>query len=450
MDDMLYDLPDGFHRTERLAALLSGEARLRRMLDVEVALARAEARVGLITPEAADDIAAAAARVVADIPSMARASALGGVITLPVVAALREAASDRAAKVVHLGATSQDIIDTAVVLQVRDALQVLQEDLDGAAHAVARLAEDHRATPMAGRTLLQQAVPVTFGLKAAGWLSSLTQLRRNLEQVRSEVLVLQFGGAAGTLASLGDAGLAVTDALGEELDLAVPALPWHGDRTRIGLLAGWLATSSGALSKIANDLILLMQHEVGEAYESSGDGKGRSSAMPHKRNPVETLAIRMSGHLARGRTSTLFTAMEQEHERAVGGWQAEWTALPDAIHLVGSMLERTRSTFIGLRVDPERMRENLESTLGLPLAEALSMALGRELGAPSAYRIVSALTEQASASRQHLREVASRDEQVLAVMTPAEIERTLAPEAWLGSSDAYIDRALEAWHHADR
>jgi 3-carboxy-cis,cis-muconate cycloisomerase len=443
--DMLHDLPDAFHRTERLTAVLAGDARVRRMLDVEVALARAEARVGLITDADAVAIAEGAARVSPDIPAMARASALGGVITLPVVAALREATDAPAADHVHLGATSQDIIDTALVLQLRDALVILREDLEGAATEAARLAAEYRTTPMAGRTLLQQAVPITFGLKSAGWLGGLTQLRRDLDHVSEQVLVLQFGGAAGTLASLGEHGLAVTDALGDELGLPVPPLPWHGDRTRIGGLVGWLATASGFLSKIANDLILLMQHEVGEVLEAGGEGKGRSSAMPQKRNPVETLAIRMSGQLARGRTTTLFASMEQEHERAVGGWQTEWTALPDAVHLVGSMLERTRSTLGGLQVDVARMHANLEATLGLPMAEALATALGRELGAPAAYRLVSSLTERVSREQRHLREVAHDDPQVQAVLTVEEVDRALAPDGWLGCADTFIERALTAW-----
>jgi 3-carboxy-cis,cis-muconate cycloisomerase len=448
--DMLYDLPDAFHRTERLAAVLAGDARVRRMLDVEVALARAEARVGLITDQDAAAIAEGAARVSPDIPAMARASAVGGVITLPVVAALREATDGPAVDRIHLGATSQDIVDTALVLQLRDALAILREDLEGAASEAARLAADHRTTPMAGRTLLQQAVPITFGLKAAGWLGGLTRLRRDLDHVSEQVLVLQFGGAAGTLASLGGRGLEVSEALGEELGLPVPPLPWHGDRTRIGALAGWLATASGFLSKIANDLILLMQHEVGEVHEATGEGKGRSSAMPHKRNPVETLAIRASGQLARGRATTLFASMEQEHERAVGGWQAEWTALPDAVHLVGSMLERMRSTLGGLQVDEARMRANLEATLGLPMAESLATALARELGGPAAYQLVSSLTDQASRDRQHLREVAREDPDVLEVLSAEEVDRALAPDGWLGCADSFIERALSAWREADR
>lgn len=446
MDDMLYDLPDAMHRTDRLAAVLSGEARLRRMLDVEVALAHAEAELGLVGTDVAAEIERGAARVTPSIAQMSRDGALGGIFTLPVVAALREAVTDEAAKVVHLGATSQDVIDTATVLQLRDALAVISEDLQGAGDAAARLAQTHRDTPMAGRTLLQQAVPVTFGLKAAGWLGGLTTLRGALAAERDRLAVLQFGGAAGTLASFGERGIELSERLAARLELALPPQPWHSDRTRIGLLAGWLGTASGQLSKIANDVILLMQHEVGEAAEAQDAGKGRSSAMPHKRNPVETLSVRIAGELARGRVTTLFAAMEQEHERAVGGWQTEWTALPDAVHLVGGQVARTRSTLERLTVDTERMRRNLDATLGLPLAEGLSSALTTVIGAPSAYRLVSELTEQAAGTGRHLREVAAEDARVLEVLRPEQVDAALAPEGWLGSAGAFVDRAVAAWN----
>lgn len=443
--DELRDLPDAMHTTPELSHIFSGVSRVRRMLDVEVALARAQARAGVIEPGIADRIAAAAADLHVDVPTLSEASAVAGAIALPVVAALRDRVDDEARRAVHLGATSQDIIDTATILQVRAALPVLLRDLVAAGDACAHLAEDHRLTPMVGRTLLQQAVPVTFGLKAAGWLAGIERQLVATERLADDVLCLQFGGAAGTLASLGDDGLTVMELLGEELGLTVPPLPWHGERSRIGHLAGTLATTSGTLAKIATDVVLLMQNEVAEVSEGSAAGKGKSSTMPNKTNPVETMAILASDRLAQAQAGTLLAALPQEHERAIGPWQAEWTALPACMRLVGSVIARTAVTLRDLRVDTTRMRRNLDADGGFPMAESLATELTPTLGKPDAYRIIADLCATALADGRHLREVATTDPRVTAVLAVDRIDAVLQPEAYLGQSGAFVDRSLAAF-----
>ena len=446
----LRDLPDAMHTTPELAPILSGTGRVRRMLDVEVALARAEARAGIITPAVAEEIASAAARIEPDVPRLSDASAVAGAIALPVVAALRDAVGDEARRAVHLGATSQDIIDTATVLQVRDALQVMERDLADAGDAAATLARAHRDTPMIGRTLLQQAVPVTFGLKAAGWLGGITRQLDAFARLRRDALCLQFGGAAGTLASLGDQGIEVMELLGEELELPVPPAPWHGERSRIGEIAGTLATTSGVMAKIATDVVLLMQNEVAEVAEGGGEGKGKSSTMPNKTNPVETMAVLASDRLAQAQAGVLLAALPQQHERAIGPWQAEWTAVPTCCRLVGAAVARTRVTLAELEVDAERMAANLEASQGFPLAESLATALTPELGKPNAYRLLADLCERAHANGQHLREAALTDERVRAVLSEEAVVGVLTPSAYLGASGRLVDRSLAAFEQRRR
>lgn len=438
----LRDLPDAMHTTPELAEVLSGRGRVRRMLEVEAALARAEAEVGVISHAIADEIAAATARISPDIPMLSQASAVAGAIALPVVSALRDQVSHEARRAIHLGATSQDIIDTATVLQIRDATAIMRHDLVAAGEAAAELAREHRLTPMLGRTLLQQAVPITFGLKAAGWLSGITRQLRAFDHLHEEVLALQFGGAAGTLASLGDDGIRVMERLGEQLGLPVPPMPWHGERSRIGSLAGALATTSGVMAKVATDVVLMMQNEVGEVAEDAAEGKGESSTMPNKANPVETMAVLASDRLAQAQASALLAAMPQEHERAIGPWQAEWSALPACCRLVGSSISRIRATLVGLQVDPARMAVNLEASGGFPLAESLATALTPALGKPEAHRLVAELCARASDEGQHLRDVALQDTSVTSVIDGDVIRRSLDPASYLGSAPTFVDRAL--------
>jgi 3-carboxy-cis,cis-muconate cycloisomerase len=347
---------------------LSDEAWLGAMLDVERALAGAEARVGVIPAESARAIAEACRAERFDADAIADAGRAPGNPVEPLVRALREAVGSEAAEDVHRGATSQDILDTAAMLVSRRALDLILETLAAVAGECARLAEAHRSTPMAGRTLLQQAVPTTFGLKAAGWLVGVVEARRGLRRVRDERLAVQLGGAAGTLSALGDAGPGVARLLADELELVEPVAPWHTNRVRIAELGAALAVGAGAVAKIGLDVALMSQTEVGEVAEAEG---GRSSAMPHKRNSIGSVLAVACARQVNGHVSVLLAAMPQEHERAAGAWHAEWPAISGALAMTAGAADGVRRALAGLEVDPERMRVNLEPATE-PIAEVRS------------------------------------------------------------------------------
>jgi 3-carboxy-cis,cis-muconate cycloisomerase len=337
-------------------AAVSDEAWLEAMLEVERALAAAEARAGVIPSEAAKAIAGACRAERFDAAALGDAGRAPGNPVEPLVRALRDAVGEEAADDVHRGATSQDILDTAAMLVSRRALDQILETLDAVAGECARLAEDHRSTPVAGRTLLQQAVPTTFGLKAAGWLGGVVEARRGLRRIRDEGLAVQLGGAAGTLAALGEAGPEVARLLADELGLH-EAPPWHTNRARIAELGAALAVAAGAVAKIGLDVALMSQTEIGEVAEAEG---GRSSAMPHKRNSVGSVLAVACARQVNGHVSVLLAAMPQEHERAAGAWHAEWPALSGALAFTAGAADGARRALSGLQVDPERMRANLE------------------------------------------------------------------------------------------
>src|SRR6266699_1823860 len=319
---------DYLFSTPLMSAAFSPEAHVRGMLAFEAALARAEARVGIISQEAADAIAAKCRVELYDIVALYREAAVAGTPAIPLVRMLSAQVEGNAQKFVHWGATSQDAIDTALMLSMRDGIDLLAAGLLDVCAACAALAEQYRHTLMVGRTLLQQALPITFGLKAARWLALAVRQVRELREHRDRALVVQLGGAAGTLASLGSNGLRVVELLSAELGLAAPDLPWHTERDRIAGIAGTLGIVAGAMAKIAGDVVLLAQTEVGEASEGAAPGKGGSSAMPQKHNPVDATFAIASARLAIGVVPVILSAMAQEHERAVGGWQAEWEAVP--------------------------------------------------------------------------------------------------------------------------
>jgi 3-carboxy-cis,cis-muconate cycloisomerase len=342
---------------EAVAATTSGEAWLAAMLDVEGALATAEAEAGLVPAAAAKAIQAACDPGDFDIDRLSAEGRASANPVVPLVAELRARVGGDAAEFVHHGATSQDVMDSAAMLVASRALGVIRPELDGVAAACAELAERHRETPMAGRTLLQQALPVTFGLKAAVWLDSLGSARERLDSVS---LAVQLGGPAGTLASLGPGGERVVGLLAARLGLDEPALPWHVSRVRIADLGASLAIVAGALEKIALDVALLSQTEVGEVAEPSGGNRGASSSMPHKRNPAGSVVAIACAHRVRGDAGVLLAAMPQELERAAGVWQSEWGPLSDALALTGGAASAMREVLEGLEVRPDRMRENLE------------------------------------------------------------------------------------------
>lgn len=436
---------DFLFSTPEMSSTFSSEAHVRGMLVFEATLARAEARAGIIPQEAAIGIAASCKVALFDIPTLYREAASAGTPAIPLVRMLTARIEGDAQKYVHWGATSQDAIDTAMMLQMRDGLDLLVEGLLAICAVCAALAEQHRQTLMVGRTLLQQALPITFGLKAARWLALVVRQVHALRACRKQALAVQLGGAAGTLAALGDKGLQVLKLVAEELSLPVPDLPWHAERDRIAEIAAALGIVSGAMAKIAEDVVLLAQTEVGEVSEGTAPGKGGSSAMPQKHNPVDATGAIASARLAIGVVPVILAAMAQEHERAVGGWQAEWSAIPDLFCFTASTVNRVHSAVDGLQVFPERMQANLNLTGGLIMAESLTMALAPHLGRPDAQRIVQATCEQAVKSGVDLRQVVMEHAQVQAVLSPAEIDLAFAPAQYLGSTDAFINRALDAY-----
>jgi 3-carboxy-cis,cis-muconate cycloisomerase len=433
--------------TEEAEAAFSDRARLQGMLDFEAALARAQAKLGVVPDKAGPAIGAKARAELFDLGQLAQATATAGNPAIPMVKRLTALVGEddpEAARFVHWGATSQDAMDTGLVLQLRAFLGPLEADLTRLAAALARLAETHRRTPMVGRTWLQHALPVTFGLKAAGWLDAIQRHRQRLSELKLRLLVVQLGGAAGTLASLGDKGIDVMQALAAELDLAVPALPWHGARDRVAELATFLGLLAGTLGKIARDVALLMQTDVGEAFEPAGEGRGGSSTMPHKRNPVACAAVLAAAVRAPNLVATMLAGMVQEHERGLGGWHAEWETLPELAVLTAGALRWTAETVEGLEVDPARMRANLDVTRGLIMAEAVQMALGARLGRQQAHGLIERASKRAVAEGRHLKDALLAEPEVTAQLSAADLDRLLDPLTYTGTAQMMIDRALAA------
>ena len=438
---------------QRFREATAGRAWLQAMLDAEGALAAAEARTGLIPREAARVIASRCDANLFDPEEIGGEGRAAGNPVPPLVRALTAAVSEvseDAARHVHKGATSQDIIDTAAMLVARRALDLLVAELDGITAACARLAEAYRDTLMAGRTLLQQALPTTFGLKAAGWLVSVLEARRRLLEARSSRLAAQLGGAAGTLASLGASGISVLEEFARELDLAEPALPWHTDRTRVAELGGALSLVAGVLAKISLDVILLSQTEVAEVAEPSGEGRGGSSTLPHKRNPILSVTAVACSRRVQDLSRTLGAAMAGEHERAAGAWHAEWEALSGVLALTGGAAAAVREVTEGLEVYPEKMRENLYATGGLLLAESVTTAAAESLGRLEAHDLVQAAARRAADNGGPFREELLAQPALREVLSPEDVDAALDPAGYLGSAGRFVDRALTLYREEGR
>lgn len=434
--------------TPAMADAFSGAAHVRAMLAFEAALARAEARAGVIPPTAADAIASACDVSRFDVQRLYQEAIPAGTPAIPLVRLLTALVPAEHLGYVHWGATSQDTIDTALMLQARAGLTLLLADLRAIGARCAALAEEHRQTLMAGRTLLQQALPITFGLKAARWLALVTRQSRRLAELRAG-LAVQLGGAAGTLASLGEAGPSVVVLLAEELGLSAPDLPWHAERDRVAELAAQLGVVAGAMATIATDLVLLAQSEVAEVSEDTAAGKGGSSALPHKRNPVDATFALAAARLAVGQVPVVLAAMAQEHERAAGGWQAEWQALPDLFNATASAVDRVRAALSGLEIDAARMRANLDAGQGLPLAESLATALAAHVGRSEAFALVKAASDRVRHAGIPLLAAARDDPRITTLLSDGELTRALDPAGYLGSSDTFIDRALAGWRELE-
>jgi 3-carboxy-cis,cis-muconate cycloisomerase len=434
--------------TPSVHAAFTPVRRVQAMLDVEVGLAEALAEAGVIPGSSVAPIRAAARADRYDLTALAAEADDAGNLLIPLVRHLtREvtALDATAAGHVHWGATSQDVIDTALVLQLREAGGDVLAALEAAADAAAALAERHVATPIAGRTWLQQATPTTFGAKAATWLDGLARAHQRLELALDDALTVQFGGATGTLATLGPAGPAVAEALARRLDLRVPDLPWHTERSRLVDVACALGVACGTLGKVAGDMILLAQTEVGEAREAPAPGRGGSTAMPHKQNPVASVVAAAAAVQAPGLVATMLAAMPQAHERAAGGWQAEWDTLPALVTLTARSAQAMAGALATLEVDAARMRANLDLAGGVARAEGLVAALAPAIGRPRALTVVEAVCRQALADGQALATTAAATPEVRAHLDDAAIEEALAPENFSGSSRAFVDRVLARW-----
>src|SRR5579859_2825107 len=438
-------LLDALFRADAVGEIFSDRKRLQGMLDFEAALARAEARVGVIPVNAVPVIEAQCRAELFDVEALARATVLAGNPAIPTVKALTALVAKKDAQVagyVHWGATSQDAMDTGLVLQLRAAFDLFDADLAQLAGALARLAIKHKRTPMAGRTWLQQAVPVTFGLKAAGALSAVERHRARLRELRARVLVIQFGGAAGTLASLGGRGLDVAKAPATELQLGEPNLPWHAHRDRMAEVATTIGLLTGTLGKIAKDMSLLMQTEMAEAFEPAAPGKGGSSTMPHKRNPVGAAVVLAAATKVPALVSVMLAAMVQEHERGLGNWHAEWETLPEICMLCAGALAQTVQMIEGMEIDTARMRHNLDATHGLILAEAVSAALAPKIGRDTSHQLIESACRRAIEQQKPLRDVLAKDTKVSKLLSPSDLDRLLDPANYLGVAGQFIDRVL--------
>jgi 3-carboxy-cis,cis-muconate cycloisomerase len=427
--------------TPALAALFSDESVLQAMLEFETALARAESRTGVIPKEAADAITAAARPRNFEISALADAAFRAGTPAISVVKMLtdqvRKSDAD-AARFVHWGATSQDVADSAMSLLLRRAEAILIADLFRLEKALAGLSEGHKDSVMLGRTLLQPAPPVTFGLKAAAWAASVCRGRRSLQKAFRVAAVLQFGGASGTLASLGDRGIPVAQALSAELGFGdSPPTPWHTQRDQLARLICACGVLTGSLGKMARDISLLMQNEVGEAAEPGGEGRGGSSTMPNKRNPTASSLTLAAAHRLAGLVASFLSAMLQEHERGVGGWQAEWPIIAAAVQSTGVAIASMAEVAEGLSVDAQKMRLNLENTNGAIFAERAMMLLGAKLGRDVAHKIVEAAVRKSVKEGRHLAAVLAETAEVTTHLGRAELEELETPEQYLGSAEAF-------------
>jgi 3-carboxy-cis,cis-muconate cycloisomerase len=427
-----------------MRAILDDRARLQRMLDFEATLARAEVAVSVIPSTALDPIAKAARAELYDIGALGEAAVAAGNVAIPLISALTAEVAKTdpvAAGYVHWGATSQDVIDTALVLELRAAIDALIADLNRAIEAFSLLAGRHRRTATVARTWMQHALPMPFGLKLAGYAAALGRSRERLRRLRREALALQFGGAAGTLAALGERGTEVAERLAALLDLPQPEAPWHAHRDRLGEVASGFAILTATCGKIARDVSLLMQNDVGEAAEPAAPGRGISSTMPHKRNPTAAAVALSAATIAPNLLATILAAEVQEHERALGGWQAEWPTFPALMLVTSGALHAIVDIAQGLEVDSERMRVNVGRTRGLIMAEAVTFALAAKIGRQEAHKIVEEACRRAAGVRD-LQGVLGEDPRVKQHLNAMELNRLFEPMNYQGAAQTFIDRIV--------
>jgi 3-carboxy-cis,cis-muconate cycloisomerase len=434
--------------TAAMDHLFSVEEQVQQMLRFEWALSAALETTGLAPRNSAAPLAELLATTFLTeqrAETIRHGAALAGNIAIPFVKLLTQIVRERdadAARFIHTGATSQDVLDTALVLQMREAMTLLAMDLDAMIASCVALAREHAETIVAGRTWLQQGPPTTLGLQFAGYALALDRSRTRLRNVAARSAMLQFGGAVGTLASLGEQGLAVSAELASRLELREPAMPWHSHRDTLAEAAAALGLLTGTLGKMAKDISLSMQTEVGELFEPAGAGRGGSSTMPHKRNPVSCAAVLAAAVRVPPFVATMIAAMPQEHERGLGGWHAEWETLPQIFRLAAGALAQMQQTVEGLEVDAIRMEENLALTHGLVLAEAVSAALAEHVGRDAAHRSMEAASHRAICGKRHLFDELRADPDVSRYLSEEDLARLLDPGNYLGSARAFMERAL--------
>jgi len=427
--------------TAEMRSVFSDKALIERYIEVEIALAKAEARCGVIPAEAAVQIAELARFESLDLAHMQHETEIVGYPILPLVEQLSKLCGE-AGRYVHWGATTQDIMDTAVVLQVRAALAIVERDIQAVRGLLAGLAKQYRDTPMAGRTHLQHALPITFGYKVAVWLSMFDRHAERLAELRPRVEIGQFAGAAGTLASLGDKGLEVQEALMAELGLGVPQATWHVARDGLAETLNFLGLVTGSLGKVALDVMMMMTSELGEVYEPFVKGRGASSTMPQKRNPISCELMYAAAKGVRQQAGLMLDAMIQDFERSTGPWQAEWVAIPEAFALSAASLGQAKFMLAGLEVRTERMRQNLDMTRGLIVAEAVMMGLAPALGRQVAHDVVYAACRVANDDGISLLDALLARTEVTDRLDRAELERLTDPANYLGLAPQMVDRAL--------
>jgi 3-carboxy-cis,cis-muconate cycloisomerase len=440
------NLLDGLFRSDEVEKWLSDRTCLQAMLSFESALAKAESHAGVIPKSAVQPISQQCKAPLFDLDALSKATKSAGNTAIPVVKALTALVAKNnaeAAGYVHWGATSQDVIDTGLILQLCGALTCVATDVDKLAHALADLATEHRSTVMVGRTWMQHALPTTFGAKVAGWLDAIDRHRERLRETQARCLVLQFGGAVGTLAALDGKADEVAKYLAQELKLPIADIPWHSHRDRVAEIATTLGLLVGTLGKIAADISLLSQTEVAEVFEPAEKGRGGSSTLPHKRNPVACAAVLSAAIRVPGLVSSMLAAMPQEHERGLGGWHAEWETLPAIVSLAGGAVHTMAKLVPRLEVDDERMRQNLEGTHGLIFAEAISMALAEKIGKAKAHETVEEASDAARKDGRHLRDVLDGDG-ITKQFAADEIDDLFDASKYLGMAEEFVDRIVAA------
>lgn len=428
----------------RMRQVWSDENRTAKYLDIERALAKVQGRLGIIPQEAADEIVKNCELSMIDWDQLKAKTEQIGYPIIAVVNQINANCRDRLGEYCHWGATTQDITDTAAVLQMREGLALVEQDLKDISDALAVLAQKYRDTPVIGRSNLQQATPITFGYKMASILAGMDRHRERLQQLKPRVLMGEFGGASGTLSSLENGAMETQAALMEELGLAQPLISWHTVRDTIAEVGAFLGLVGGSLGKIAMDVKLMMQTEVGEVFEPYAPGRGSSSTMPQKRNPISCLYIHANISVARQHAAALMDAMVADHERSTGPWEIEWVSLPEIFCLMSGALKQTKFVLQGLEVDANRMRSNMDITNGLVMSEAVMMGLGPYLGREYAHDLVYDLCRQALAENRPLIDILAAHPEIKQHLTRPQLESLCDPVNHLGQAGVMVDRVLAA------